>query len=110
MLRAPPNNRRMESIMSKSFFIAPTKRRPAVLGGAVDIAARHLVYKLFSATDGRSGGWHELRKFGEAKEAVDRAVERGWVVVRQEDGGKRPVQGVALTDEGRLVARKGLRG
>ena len=44
--------------------------------------------------------------------AVARAVERGWVVVTERDGGGRvsKKKSAALTDEGRRVARKGLRG
>jgi len=78
---------------------------------AVDIAARYFVYKLFDATNRQPGAWAVLSDIGEAKATAARAVERGWIVVR-EDGvnGRRKAQSASLTDEGRLVARKGLRG
>jgi hypothetical protein len=78
---------------------------------AVDIAARYFVYKLFDATNRQPGAWAVLGDIGEAKATAVRAVQRGWIVVR-EDGvnGRRKAQSAALTDEGRLVARKGLRG
>jgi hypothetical protein len=79
---------------------------------AVDVAARHLVYKLFEETKGQPMAWHLLGGIGERPETVAKAVERGWLVVREEDGvnGTRKAQSASLTDEGRLVARKGLRG
>jgi len=47
---------------------------------------------------------------GESKETIARAVERGWVVVRDEAVGKVEVTSGMLTDEGRQVARRALRG
>ena len=67
---------------------------------AVDIAARHPVYKLFEATNGEPMAWQVLGLIGERRETVARAVERGWIVVR-EDGvnGRRKAQSAALTDQ-----------
>jgi hypothetical protein len=77
----------------------------------VDIAARYLVYKLFAATDGRPLAWHALNGMRETSETVARAVERGRMNVRRDDsGGRRKVRSASLTDEGRRLARKGLRG
>jgi hypothetical protein len=99
--------RRIFRAMSKPFFIPPAKSKPPRAGEAIDVAARYLVYKLYGATNGQLGAWHELPGLGEAKATVARAVERGWVVIRQEDG---KMQIASLTDEGRRLARKGLRG
>lgn len=60
---------------------------------ALDVAARYLLYKL-----------HDLKR-------VSRAVERGWVVIRN-DGNKGRAKAKAkdlwatLTEEGRAVARR----
>ena len=75
----------------------------------VDIAARFFVYKLFSATDDQPLAWHELDGMGEAPATVARAVERGWVNVRRDDSGKPRERIGTLTDEGRRLARRGLR-
>lgn len=92
----------------KPTAIAPAKSKSSSSTlDASDIAARYLVYKLYDATRGHLGGeWHDLRGIGEGPETVARASERGWVAVR-EDKGK--VKSAALTDDGRRVARKGLR-
>jgi hypothetical protein len=77
---------------------------------SVDVAARYLVYNLFlaivSATSGRA---RPLGDIDEKVETLARAVERGWVEVferRQKSGAV--VRFVALTDEGRRMARKNL--
>ena len=96
--------------MSKPFFIAETTRKPSRTGEPIDVAARHFVYKLFEATNGQPGVWQALKELREAKATVARAVKGGWVVVRQDEGRKTKVQTGSLTDEGRRVGRKGLRG
>jgi hypothetical protein len=94
--------------MSKPFFIANGKSKPLRTAEAVDVAARHLVYKLFEATIGQPGVWHVLGEIGERPATVARAVERGWLVVREVGGlGKDELVSASLTSEGRLVARKG---
>jgi hypothetical protein len=94
--------------MSKPYFIAGTKSKPSRTAEVIDVAARYLVYKLYDATSGEAGAWQTLSKIGERPETVARAVERGWVIVGQRDGGR--VRSASLTDEGRRIARKGLRG
>lgn len=96
--------------MSKPFFIANAKSKPTRTGEAIDVAARHLVYKLYEATNGQPGAWQALGEIGERPATVARAVERGWMIVRQVIGGRANVQSASLTDEGRRLARKGLRG
>ena len=89
---------------------AKGKSQPQGTAQAIDVAARHLVYKLFDATDGRAAAWQVLGKMiGESKETVKRAVERGWVIVREDAVGGVKVRSGMLTDEGRRVARRGLR-
>ena len=97
--------------MLKPYFIAASKITPRT-AETVDVAARHLLYKLYDATSRVPGAWHALGEIGERPETVARAVERGWVIVRQDGGGGKvsKVKSAALTDEGRRVARKGLRG
>jgi hypothetical protein len=76
---------------------------------AIDIAARYLVYKLFDATGGNMPLGHPVRMLQEAAATVSRAVERGWVVVRDEGDGRAEQQSAALTEVGQLLARKALR-
>ena len=50
--------------------------------------------------------WATLRGIGELRATVERAVERGWVIL--EDTSGKPLERMAaLTDEGRRLARKG---
>jgi hypothetical protein len=93
--------------MSKPFFVTSTKGKPSRPGEAVDVAARYLVYKLYDATSGARGAWLPLNNLGEQMETLARAAGRGWVVVEQGAGGKG--SSASLTDEGRRMARKGLR-
>jgi hypothetical protein len=74
----------------------------------MDVAARHLVYKLYETTDGIQGAWHVLGKIIREKPAtIARAVERGWVITREVGLGKKKLVSASLTSEGRLLARKG---
>ena len=81
-------------------------RRPTE---AVDIAARYLVYKIFDAISGTPETWRPLGDIDEKIEILTRAVERGWVMVLEHQQEGRPtVRVVALTDEGRRMARRSL--
>ena len=53
-----------------------------------------------------AGTWQALRALGEPKATVDRAVQRGWVTVRQDGEGKGKVHSASLTVEGRRLAVK----
>jgi hypothetical protein len=75
----------------------------------VDVAARFFVYKLYDTTRGTPVTWQPVRALGEAAVTVRRAVERGWVIVREESTGRAKELFAALTDAGKLLARKGLR-
>ena len=70
-------------IMLTPYFIAASKSKPPRTAETVDVAARHLLYKLYDATSRVPGAWHALGEIGERPETVARAVERGWVVVRE---------------------------
>jgi hypothetical protein len=88
----------------------PRKSKPPRAAEALDVAARYFLYKLYDATNRQAGGWQVLGKMiGESRETIARAVELGWVVVRDEAVGKVKVRSGMLTDEGRRVARNGLR-
>ena len=96
--------------MVKPVFIPRAKNpTPRITGAAIDIAARFFVYKLFDATGGNLALWHPVCLLREAEATVSRAVERGWIVIRDEVGGKAKQRSAALTEEGRLLARKALR-
>jgi len=89
----------------------PRKSKPPRTAEALDVAARYFLYKLYDATNRQPGAWQMLGKMiGESRETIARAVERGWVVVRDEAVGKVKVRSGMLTDEGRQVARRALRG
>jgi hypothetical protein len=73
----------------------------------VDVAARYLVYNLFVAISGTPETSRLLRDIDEKVETLARAVEHGWVKVfdrRRKSGAV--VRLVALTDEGRRIARR----
>jgi len=72
---------------------------------AVDGAARYLLYKLFDATAGRSDAWQVLGNTEERLETVARAVERGWIIIRDDRIGRIKVQSGLLTREGRRLAQ-----
>ena len=75
----------------------------------IDVAARYLVYNLFIAVSGTPETSRLLRDIEEKVETLARAVERGWVEVferRRKTGAM--VRLVALTDEGRRMARRSL--
>jgi hypothetical protein len=76
---------------------------------ALDIAARYLVYKLHAPGPSLTEAWYPLSTLGEAAATVARAVQRGWVVLRDEGQGRTKKRYAALTDDGRQVARKALR-
>jgi hypothetical protein len=93
--------------VSKPFFVPTAKNKPPKTAEAVDVAARHLAYKLFEATDGMRGAWAVLGKIGERPATVARAVERGWVVTREVGLGENKFMSASLTSAGRLLARRG---
>ena len=73
----------------------------------LDLAARYLVYNLFIAISGTPETSQLLRDIDEKVETLARAVERGWIEVfghRRKSG--EVMRLVALTDEGRRIARK----
>ena len=90
----------------RPFTIPAAKRKSFKTIGAIDVAAKYLVYKLYEATDGQPMRWATLQGMDESRATIARAVERGWVVLQQVS--RKPLdRKVALTDEGRRLARKG---
>jgi hypothetical protein len=77
---------------------------------ALDIAARYFAYKLYVPGKAvtASDSWQPLSTLGEAKATVGRAVERGWVALRDVGHGEAKERYAALTDKGRVLARKTL--
>jgi hypothetical protein len=63
--------------------------------------ARHILRRLYEATDARPDQWRTLVTNKTADAALELAVERGWLLV---DGGK----GLCLTDVGRALVRREL--
>ena len=94
--------------MSKPFFVATPRTKPARTADADAVAARYLVYELFDLTDRIAGAWHVLGKIaGPRQAALATAVERGWVITG-EVGLRNKMVSATLTNKGRLVARRGL--
>jgi hypothetical protein len=98
----------------RTFSIPKNKGRFKATGttsDATDVAARYFVYKLYEATSGQPMQFATLRGMGELRATVERAVERGWVILEDESatarGGKPLQRNAALTDEGRRLARRG---
>ena len=94
----------------KSYLVVPRKSKAPPTAETLDIAARYFLYKLYDATNRQPGAWQVLGKtIGESKETVKRAVERGWIIVQEDAVGGIKGRSSMLTDEGRRVARRGLR-
>ena len=72
---------------------------------AVDGATRYLLYELFVATAGRPDAWQVLGSTEGRLETVARAVERGWMIIRDDRIGRIKVQSGLLTGEGRRLAQ-----
>jgi hypothetical protein len=85
------------------------ERKPSRPTEVIDVAARYLVYKIFDAISGTPETSRPLRDIDEKVETLARAVERGWVVVLDHQRAGQPTaRVVALTDEGRRMARRSL--
>ena len=66
----------------------------------IEKTARHLVRALYNATEGKPQQWRMLAGFTnmpEARDAVQHAVDRGWMLVEDNHS-------ICLTDEGRRLA------
>jgi hypothetical protein len=98
---------------NRTFNIPKSKGTPKSfkIANATDVAARYFVYKLYESTSGQPKVWGTLRGMGELRATVERAIERGWVILEgaaaTARGGKLLERRAALTDEGRRLARKG---
>jgi hypothetical protein len=85
------------------------KKATSKIADPLDIAARYFTYKLYVPDTGLAESWHLVSSLGETAATVGRAVELGWVTLREVGHGRTRERYAALTDEGRQVARKGLR-
>jgi hypothetical protein len=94
-------------MVSKTFNIFASKAPPKATRGALDVAARYFIYKLYDATRRQPMQWVSLKGIGEASATIARAVEFGWVVLQPRAASKPLERKAALTDEGRRLARKG---
>ena len=99
---------RLSSVLMtfRPFTIPAAKSKSFKTIGAIEVAAKYLVYKLYEVTDGQPMQWATLRGLGELRATVERAVECGWVVL-EGTSGKLLERKAALTDEGRRLARRG---
>jgi hypothetical protein len=70
----------------RPFTIPAAKGKSFKTIGAIDVAAKYLVYKPYEATDGQPMRWATLRAMGELRATVERAVERGWVILEGASG------------------------
>ena len=91
---------------NRTFNIPKSKGKSFKTIGAIDVAARYFVYKLYEATGRQPMQWAALHGLGESAATISRAVELGWVIL-QDVRGKPLDRKAALTDEGRRLARKG---
>jgi hypothetical protein len=91
---------------NRTFNIPKSKGKSFKTIGAIDVAARYFVYKLYEATGRQPMQWVALDGLGESAATISRAVERGWVIL-QDVRGKPLDRKASLTDEGRRLARKG---
>jgi hypothetical protein len=94
---------------AKPPVIPRPKKTTSKVTDPLDIAARYLAYKLYAPRKALTESWHPLSTLGEAAATIRRAVELGWVTLREVGQGRTRERYAALTDEGRQVARKGLR-
>jgi hypothetical protein len=94
---------------NRSFNIPRSKDpfRVSKILGAIDIAAKYFVYKLYDATRRDRVQWVPLKGIDESQVTIERAVERGWAVLQRRPGGSLRQSEAALTDEGRRLARTG---
>ena len=59
------------------------KKATSKTADALDIAARYFVYKLHVPGNAMTESWHPVSTLGEAAVTVGRAVELGWVTLRE---------------------------
>ena len=88
-------------------FASTAKPKVVRTCGALDVAARYFVYKLYDATRRDRIQWVPLKGIDESQAPIERAVERGWAVLwRRPAAGPRQRE-AALTEQGRRLARMG---
>jgi hypothetical protein len=75
---------------NRTFNIPKSKGKSFKTIGAIDVAARYFVYKLYEATGRQPMQWVALHGLGESAATIARAVERGWVILQDEGQAPRP--------------------
>ena len=94
-------------MVNRTFNIPKSKGKSFKTIGAIDVAARYFVYKLYDATRRDETQWVPLKEIDESQATIERAVERGWAVLQRQPGASPRQSEAALTDEGRRLARMG---
>jgi hypothetical protein len=74
---------------------------------AIDVAAKYFVYKLYDAARRDRIQWVPFKGIDESQATIERAVERGWAVLRRRPAAGPRQREAALTEEGRRLARMG---
>ena len=71
---------------NRTFNIPKSKGKSFKTIGAIDVAARYLVYKLYEATDGQPMRWATLQGMGESRATIVRTIENGWAILEATSG------------------------
>ena len=69
------------------------KKPTSKIADPLDIAARYFAYKLYAPGKALADSWQPLSTLGEAAVTVGRAVELGWVTLRDVGDDQRAVRG-----------------
>ena len=88
-------------------FASAVKPKVVKTRDALDVAARYFVYKLYDATRRDQMQWVPLKGIDESQATIERAVERGWAVLRRRPAAGPRQREAAVTEEGRRLARMG---
>ena len=88
-------------------FASTAKPKVVRTRGALDVAAKYFVYKLYDATRRDRVQWIPLKGIDETQATIERAVQRGWAVLQHRTGASLRQSEAMLTDEGRRLARMG---
>ena len=88
-------------------FASTAKPKVVRTRGALDVAARYFVYKLYDATRRDRIQWVPLKGIDESQATIERAVQLGWAVLQGRLSASLQHSEASLTEEGRRLARMG---
>jgi hypothetical protein len=88
-------------------FASTAKPKVVRTRGALDVAARYFVYKLYDATRRDRIQWVPLKGIDESQATIERAVQLGWAVLQGRLSVSLRHSEASLTEEGRRLARMG---